>query len=93
MAEKKKGSWGMAKISFFAICAAAVLYLVGVVLSALGLHLRVVSALQGIASALMICIVAVVAWSYVRHKTFVTKLLYIICLLLVIVGIIVPLVM
>lgn len=93
MAEKKKSTWGLAKVAFYAICAAAILYLVGVVLSALGLHLRVVSALQGVASALMICIVAVVAWSYVRHRTIAIKLLYIICLLLVIVGIIVPLVM
>ena len=47
--------------------------------------------LQGIATAIMIVIVAILAWRYVRAKQMVWKVLYVICLLIVVAGIIVPL--
>lgn len=88
----KKTVWGLNKISFWTIVAVTFLYALSLILSACGINMKVVSALQGVATAIMIIIVAVLAWRYVRPKQMVWKVLYVICLLIVIAGIIVPLV-
>ena len=69
-----------------------ILYLVALVLSACGINARIVGALQGVATAIMILIVSVLAWKFVRSKAIVWKVLYVICLLVVLAGIVVPLV-
>ena len=89
MAESK---WGINKISFYTICAVAILYLVGMILAACGVSSKVVAVLQGLAAAIMICIVAFLAWKYVRSKPTVWKVLYFVVLLVIILGIIIPLV-
>lgn len=91
----RNGLWGLNKISFWTIVAITILYAVSVVLAAIGGNnlMTVVGILNGIATAIMIIIVAILAWRYVRAKQMVWKVLYIICLLIVIAGIIVPLVL
>lgn len=88
----KRTMWGLNKISFWTIVAVTFLYALSMVLSACGVNMVVVSALQGVATAIMITIVAILAWRYVKPKQMVWKVLYVICLLIVIAGIIVPLV-
>lgn len=88
----KRTVWGLNKISFWTIVAVTFLYALSLILSACGINFKVVSALQGVATAIMIIIVAVLAWRYVKPKQMVWKVLYVICLLIVIAGIIVPLV-
>ena len=83
----------MNKLSFYLLAVTAILYLVAMILSLCGVNLKIVSAMQGVASALMICVVAVLAWRYVAKKPAVWKVLYIVVLLVVIVGIILPLVL
>lgn len=77
------------KLSFYLIVATAVLYLVAMILSCVGLS-GPVHILQGIANAIMICVVAVLAYRYVRNKPTVWLVLYIVVLLVVLVGIVVP---
>ena len=84
--------WSINKISFWTIVLVTLLYVVSCVLAACGINLRIIGALQGVATAIMISIVSVLAWRFVRNKPSVWKVLYIICLLVVIAGIIVPLV-
>ena len=84
--------WSINKISFWTIVLVTLLYVVSLVLAACGINLRIIGALQGVATAIMISIVSVLAWRFVRSKPSVWKVLYIICLLVVIAGIIVPLV-
>ncbi len=86
------GMWGLNKISFWIIVAVTILYAVALILAACGVSSVAVSALQGIAAAAMIVIVSILAWRYVRPKQAVWKVLYFVCLLIVIAGIIVPLV-
>ncbi len=86
------GMWGLNKISFWLIVAITVLYAVALILSACGVSSLAVSVLQSIAAAAMIIVVAILAWRYVRPKPAVWKVLYFICLLIVIAGIIVPMV-
>ena len=86
----KRTVWGLNKISFWTIVAVTFLYAVSLVLAACNVNLKVVSALQGVATAIMIIIVAILAWRYVRPKPMVWKVLYVLCLLLVIVGVIIP---
>ncbi len=90
---KQSSSLSMNKLSFYLLAVTAILYLVAMILSLCGVNLKIVSAMQGVASALMICVVAVLAWRYVAKKPAVWKVLYIVVLLVVIVGIILPLVL
>lgn len=90
---KKSSVWSLNKVSFWTIVAVTILYLVALVLSACGIHAAIVGALQGVATAIMIVIVSVLAWRYVRAKAVVWKVLYVICLLVVLAGIVVPLVL
>ncbi|MGN0961269.1 MAG: hypothetical protein ACI4PF_03620 [Christensenellales bacterium] len=85
-------TWGINKISFYSIGAVAILYLIASVLALCGLNLKVVSALQGLATAVIISIVAFLAWKYVRSKQTVWKVLYFVLLLVVLLGVILPLV-
>lgn len=84
--------WGLNKTSFWCIGAMAILYLIASILSLCGVNLKVVSALKDCATAIAICIVAVLAWKYVRSKQTVWKVLYFVLLLVVLLGIILPLV-
>ena len=80
------------KISFYMICITAILYLVALILHSVGVNSSIVSVLRSIASAIMIILIAICAWRYVANKPTVWKVLYIVCLLVVIVGIIIPLI-
>lgn len=90
--KRSRSVWGLNKISFYLMGAVAILYLIGLILSACGVSSKAVAALQGIATAMMICIIAFLGWKYVRPKQMVWKVLYFTFLLVVIAGIIVPLV-
>ena len=84
---------GLNKISFWLIVAVAVLYLVAMLLSVIDAGLaKPVHILQGIANAVMICVVSVLAWRYVRNKPTVWIVLYFVTLLVVLVGIVIPLI-
>ncbi len=89
---RKSSSLSLNKISFYMICAVAILYLVSMILSLCGLNLKIIVALQGLATAIMICVVGILAWRYVRNRPTVWKVLYFVCLLVVIIGIIIPLI-
>ncbi len=89
---KSSSFWGINKVSFYLIGAAALFYLVAMVLSAVGISLKIVSAIQGVVTAFIIAVVAVLAWRYVKSKPTVWKVLYVVFLLVVLVGIIIPLV-
>ncbi len=81
------------KVAFYTMAVVAVLYLVAMILSAVGLSSKIVGAMQGVATAIMICIVSVLGWRYVSKKPAVWVVLYVVCLLIVVIGIIVPLVL
>ncbi len=89
---KTSSVWGLNKISFYTVCAVAILYLVSIICSLCGANFKVVTALQGLATAIMIVIVSILAWRYVSKRPTVWKVLYIVCLLVVIAGVIIPLV-
>ena len=79
------------KISFWLIVATAILYLLAMILHLCGLPAALVGSLQAVATAIMICIVSVLGWRYVRNKGTVWIVLYVVVLLVVLVGIVLPL--
>lgn len=92
---KKSGNVSIAMVSFYTLVAAAVLYALSAILGKIegGSNLAgVVSALSNIAMAIMVIMVAIVAWRYVANRPTVWKVLYLVCLLLAIIGIIIPLI-
>lgn len=92
MSKKSGNGISLNKISFWLIVVAAVLYLVGIILSAVGLG-HITGYLQAVATAFMICVVAVLAWRYVAGKQVVWKVLYFVVLLVVLAGIVIPMVL
>lgn len=84
--------WSLNKVAFWTMVVITILFALALVLSMLGLNAKIISALQNVATAVAICLVAVLGWRYVRSRELVWKILYIICLLVVIAGIIIPLV-
>lgn len=80
------------KFSFYTICGIAILYIVSMILSLCGVSSVAVGVMQAIAAICTIVIVSILAWRHVRTRTTVWKVLYLICMALVIVGIIVPLI-
>ncbi len=80
------------KLSFWLIVSTAILYLVAMILHLVKVDSTIVSWLQAVASAVMICIVGVLAWRFVSHKQVVWKVLYIVVLLVILVGIVIPIV-
>ncbi len=89
--KKSSTVWSLNKVSMWILVAAALLYVIAMILSLVDVNFVVVTALQNIAMAVMVVIVSILAWRYVRNKEMVWKVLYVLCLLLVIAGIIVPL--
>lgn len=89
--KKSSTVWSLNKVSMWILVAAALLYVIAMILSLVDVNFVVVTALQNIAMAVMVVIVSILAWRYVRNKEIVWKVLYVLCLLLVIAGIIVPL--
>ena len=85
-------AWGINKLSMYTIITIALLYAISTVLALCGVNLKIISALQGLATAVMICIVAYLAWKYASKKEMVWKVLYIICLCLVLAGVVIPLI-
>lgn len=85
-------TWGLNKISFWVVGAIAILYLIASILSLCGASFKAVSVMQGVATAFAICIVAYLAWRYVKPKQMVWKVLWFVFLLVVLLGIVIPLV-
>jgi len=90
----RRSGWGLNKFSFFTMATAAVLYLIAAILSLINASklTTAIGVFQGFATAIMVCIVAVLAWKYARHKPTSWKVLYFVFLGLVILGIIIPLI-
>ena len=88
---KKSGSGiSLNKLSFWLLVAAAFLYVLGLIFNFIPALKGVVVYLQAVATAVMICVVAVLAWRYVAHKQVVWKVLYVLVLLIALVGLIIP---
>ncbi len=80
------------KVSFYVIAAVAGLYLISLIFALFRHHSLLIGVLQGIATAAMISIVAMHAWKYVKSKSKTWKIIFIVCLALVLVGVVIPLI-
>lgn len=89
---QKRSGFSMGKISFYTLLAAAVLYLISMLLSVFAQNdiTTVVNALKDVTLAIMVIIVSITAWRYVRNKPAIWKVLYFVILLVIIVCIIIP---
>ena len=78
------------KISFWLIVAAAVLLLIGIIMKFIPSVSAAAGWLLSIVTACMVCVVAVLAYRYVRNKPTIWLVLYIVTLLVVLAGIVIP---
>lgn len=88
--KEKFGGISINKVSFWLLLVAAVVYLVNMILHLVGIGSTIVNWIGAAAAALMICVVAVLAWRYVRNKQTVWKILYFVILLVALVGLVLP---
>ena len=67
---KKSGGSGISlnKVAFWLIVVLAILCLVNIILAAIGGFGNIIGYLQAVATAVAVCIVAILAWRYVSHK-------------------------
>ena len=88
----KSSFWSLNKISFWLIVAIAILYLIAAIFSAVGVNALATAAraLMAVGAALTTCVVAVLAWRFVRGKDVAWKILYFVVLLVVLVGLVLP---
>lgn len=85
------GNWSLSKVSFVIILAVAVLYLISSVFAILGISAGFVTAMQAVCSAAALAVVGFIGWNYVKNrKRDDLKVIYIIALILVLVGIVIP---
>ena len=92
MPENENNGLSLNKFSFYVIGAIAILYIVTMILSLVNVHsTKIIPILSSIAAACTIIIASILAWRFVRHKTKVWKILYLVFMALVIVGVMVPL--
>ena len=92
MSENENNGPSLNKFSFYVIGAIAILYIVTMILNLVKISSKkIIPVLSSIAAACTIIVVAILAWRYVRRKTMVWKVLYLIFMALVIVGVMVPL--
>lgn len=89
------GGWNINKVGFWTLTIVALMYLVAQVLRWIGFNnsAAIANWIGAIAGAIALCLVAVLAYRYVRNKPVVWLILYILVLLIVIVFIILPLVL
>ncbi len=90
MSKKNGNPISLNKVSFWLLVTAAFLYLLGMVFSFIPALSSAFGILLAVASAMMLCVVAILAWRYVAHKEIVWKVLYFIVLLVALVGLILP---
>lgn len=90
MSNKNRNPISLNKVAFWLLAIAAILYLLGLIFSFIPAVAGVFNLLLAVASALMLCVTAILAWRYVAHKEIVWKVLYFIVLLVALVGLILP---
>ena len=84
--------WSLSKVAFLVIIALAVLHLLSSLFAIFGIPTKIISSIQAIASGIATAIVAIVSWNYAKQRNKEWKIIYFICLAIVVLCIIVPLV-
>ena len=82
----------LSKISFWTIFLVTILYATSIILSVLNIQTWIIGAISSVATGLLVLIAALQGWNYVKAKAVLYKIVYIICLAVVIAGIVVPMV-
>ena len=77
-------------LAFLVTMFAAVLYLVSFVLTFLNISDEIVNTMFRVATVILICIVSVTGWRFVKTKSLPWKLVYILVLLAVVASVVVP---
>lgn len=90
------GGLSLNKIAFWLTVATAVLYLTALILSALNkvidasISTAITYAAMAVAEALTVCVVGVLGWRYVRNKSVAWIIVYVLVLVVIAVGIVLP---
>ena len=80
--------WGF--LAFLVTMFAAVLYLVAMVLKLLDISIAVIGTMQSVATVILICIVSVFGWRFVKSRSLSWRLLYVLLILAVVASVVVP---
>ena len=80
--------WGF--LAFIVTMFAAILYLVAMVLKFLDISIAVIGTMQSVATVILICIVSVFGWRFIKHRSLTWRLLYVVLILAVVASVVVP---
>ncbi len=84
--------WSLAKVAFVIIFAVAVLYLINSFFAIFGVGFKIIATMQAVCSALALALVGFVGWDYVKNKQDNIRVAYVVAMVVVLVGIIIPVV-
>lgn len=85
-----KGGNFVGFLAFVVTMFAAILYLVAMALSFFEIDVKVIDTLQSVATVIMIVIVSITGWRYVKTKSIAWKLIYVLVLVAVVGSVVVP---
>ena len=86
----KRGGSFVGFLAFLVTMFAALLYLVAMSLSFFDIDIKIIDTLQSVASVIMICIVSITGWRFVKTRNAVWKTIYILVLLAVVASVVIP---
>jgi hypothetical protein len=86
----KKGS--LSKIAFYTFIVAAAVYLLQAILGKIGVQSNILQTLQSVVIILLFLVTGFMGWRYCRTKKFLIKLLYLICVIIIIVAVVLPII-
>lgn len=89
---KNSSNFTISKLAFFTFVLAGVAYLVQAILQRLGVSSEILQTLQSVIVILLFVVTGVSGWKYCRYKKFLHKLLYIICVIIILVAVVLPII-
>ena len=96
MSDPNNNRPGGSFVGFLAFCVtmfAAILYLVSFVLSFWNIYDNTIAVMQSVASVIMIVIVSIIGWRFVKTRNSVWKTIYIVLLVAVVASVVIPVVL
>lgn len=87
------GTPSLNKVAFFTLVVAAIVYLVNIILSAVGVASAAVAWIGAVVTVMLFIFAAILGWRYIKNQNMYAKILYFVVLCIIIIGVILPIVL
>ncbi|MDD4315828.1 MAG: hypothetical protein PHC84_01555 [Clostridia bacterium] len=88
--EPERSKSTLAKVAFYTFIVAALVYLVQSILGKLNVQSNILQTMQSVVIIMLFIVTGVVGWRFCRTKKLPAKLLYFVCVIIIIVAVVLP---